>query len=230
MPVRRLPLALALVAGVALAACRKPDARRPEAELAGRGEDAAGGFLVLEDRDTVATERYTRSPGHLRGTIVHGDHSRIEYDATIAPDEAIVRLELRLWPAGAALDSKPAQHSVAELSGPARDSLTRTGRASGPEQIWRQVVPGGTQPYLVPSVALAQQLLRRARVLGGDSVAFEIVVLNGSSMLPVSVRWLQGDTALITVADRHVRVGLDAHGGVQDGTDPALGLSVRRLR
>ncbi len=226
----RLPLVLALLAGGALAACRKPDARRPEAELPGRGEDPAGGFLVLVGRDTLAAERYTRTPGHLRGTIVHGDHTRIEYDATVADDEAIVRLEMRLWPPGAALDSKPAQQSVAELGGPARDSLPRTSRGRGPERVWRQVVPGGTQPYLVPSLALAQQLLRHARVLGGDSAAFEVVVLNGSTTLPVSVRWLRGDTALIAVGGRHVRVGLDAEGRIEDGADSAAGVSVRRLR
>ncbi len=227
----RLAFASALLVLAALAGCRTPDARRPEAELARRGEDVSGGFLVLEDRDTVATEQYTRSPGHLRGTLVHGDGTRIRYDATVAEDEAIVRLELSLWRPGAALDSRPAQHSITELTGPARDSLTRTDRERGPQRVWRQVVPGGAQPYLIPSVALAQQVLRRARVLGGDSVALGIVVLNGAAMAQrVSVRWLPGDTALIGVAGNHVRVGLDAQGRIEDGSDPALGMSVKRLR
>ncbi len=126
----RLALVLARLA-LAPAGCRKPDARRPEVELAGRGEDPAGRFLVLEDRDTVATERYTRAPGHLRGLITHADGVRISYDATVAPDESIVRLEMRLWRAGAALDSPPAQHSVAAIGGPGRDSLTRTWREGG---------------------------------------------------------------------------------------------------
>ncbi len=221
-----MTLALAL----ALAACRRPDARRPEVELAGRGTDAAGGFLVLADRDTVATERYTRSPGHLRGTIVHEDRTRIDYDATLAADESIVRIEMSLWRPGAALDSKPAQHSVTELAGPARDSLTRTDRERGPARVSRTVVPGGAQPYLIPSVALAQQVLRRARVLGGDSVALGIVILNGAALPQrVSVHWLPGDSALISVAGNHVRVGLDPQGRILDGSDPALGMSVRRL-
>ncbi len=225
----RLALVLALLA-LAPAGCRKPDARRPEAELGGRGEDLAGGFLVLEDRDTVATERYTRSPGHLRGTITHADGVRIGYDATVADDESIVRIELSLWRAGAALDSPPAEHSVAVLGGPARDSLVRTSGVRGPERITRETVPGGAQPYLIPSVALAQQVLRRARVLGGDSVAFSIVVLNGAALAQrVSVRWLPGDSALIGVAGSHVRVGFDAEGRIQDGTDPALGIAVKRL-
>lgn len=223
-------MTLALALG-GLAACRKPDARRPEAELVGRAADAAGGFLVLADRDTIATERYTRTGGHLRGTIVHEDRTRIDYDATLAADESIVRIELSLWRPGAALDSRPAEHSVTELSGPARDSLTRTDRDRGPARVSRTVVPGGAQPYLIPSVALAQQVLRRARRLGGDTVALGIVVLNGAAMPQrVHVRWLPGDSALISVAGNHVQVGLDAQGRILDGSDPALGMSVRRVR
>lgn len=215
----------------ALAGCHKPDARRPDAELPGRGDDAGGGFLVLDDRDTVATERYTRTSGHLRGTLVHGDGTRVRYDATIAADESIVRLELSLWHARAPLDSPPAQHSLTELRGPARDSLERTDRESGPERVFRTVVPGGAQPYLIPSVALAQQVLRRARVLGGDSTAIGIVVLNGAAMpQQVGVRWLPGDSVALTVAGNHVRVGLDGEGRILDGSDPALGMTVRRLR
>ncbi len=200
-------------------------------QLAERGLDPGGSFLVLAERDTVATEHYTRSAGHLRGEVVHGDGTRVRYDATIASDESIVRLELSLWHARSPLDSPPAQHSLTELRGPARDSLTRTDREGGPQRVFRTVVPGGAQPYLIPSVALAQQVLRRARVLGGDSTAIGIVVLNGAAMpQQVGVRWLPGDTAVITVAGNHVRIALDAEGRVLDGSDPALGMSVRRLR
>ena len=226
MPLNRRTLALAL----ALGGCRKPDAHRPPAELAARGPDGGGSFLVLAERDTVATERYNRSPGHLRGRVLHGDGTRIEYDATLADDESIVRLDLRLWHARAPLDSPPAQQSVTEMRGPARDSLSRTDRDGGPARVFHTVVPGGAQPYLIPSVALAQQVLRHARVLGGDSVAIGIVVLNGAAMPQrVSVRWLPGDSALITVAGNHVRVGFDADGRILDGSDRALGMTVKRL-
>ena len=224
-----LPLALALLLP---GGCRRqPDVRRPAAELAGRARDDGGGFVILAEGDTMATERYTRSPGHLRGVLTHGDGTRIRYDATIGPDEAIVRLELSLWRPGAPLDSRPAQHSVTELRGPARDSLARTDQEGGPARRFQVIVPAGAQPYLIPSIALAQQVLRRARALGGDSTSIPIVVLNGAAMPQrVGVRWLPGDSAAITVAGNHVRVGLDAQGRILDGSDPALAMSVRRLR
>ena len=223
-----LPLALALLLP---GGCRRqPDVRRPAAELAGRARDDGGGFVILAEGDTMATERYTRSPGHLRGVVTHGDGTRIRYDATIGADEAIVRLELSLWRPRAPLDSRPAQHSVTELRGASRDSLARVDQEGGPARKYNTIVPAGAQPYLIPSVALAQQVLRRARRQGGDSTSIAIVVLNGAAMPQrVRVRWLPGDSAELAIAGNHLRVGLDADGRIRDGSDPALGMSVKRL-
>jgi len=224
--------ARALLLALATLACGRADTRRPELALRGTAPGETGGFLLLSERDTVVTEHYSRSPGHLRGRLVHGDGTRIDYDATLAPDESIVRLELSLWRPGAPLDSKPAQHSVTELRGPARDSLARTDQERGPERKVAAIVPVGAQPYLIPSIALAQQVLRRARRQGGasDTTSLPIVVLNGAAMPQrVRVHWLAGDSADVSVGGNHVRVGFDADGRVREGSDPALGMTLRRL-
>jgi len=225
--------ALALLVALAALACKGADTRRPDAALRGTAAGESGGFLLLSERDTVVTERYSRSPGHLKGRLIHGDGTRIDYDATLAPDESIVRLELSLWRRGSPLDSRPAQHSVTELRGPGRDSLSRTDQEKGPERKYAAIVPLGAQPYLIPSVALAQQVLRRARRQRGevgDTTSIPIVVLNGAAMPQrVRVRWLPGDSADVSIGGNHVRVGFDADGRVRDGSDPALGMTLRRL-
>ncbi|HEX9109384.1 MAG TPA: hypothetical protein VF832_19210 [Longimicrobiales bacterium] len=229
LPLPARSAACALLVALAGLACGRGDTRRPELALREKSVDD-GGFLLLSERDTMATEHYSRSSGHLRGRLVHGDGTRIDYDATLAADESIVRLELSLWRPGSPLDSRPAQHSVTELRGPARDSLARTDREQGPERKFAAIVPAGAQPYLIPSVALAQQVLRHARRHPGDTASIPIVVLNGAALPQrVRVRWLPGDSADVSIAGNHVRVGFDADGRVRDGSDPALGMTLRRL-
>lgn len=213
------------------AGCSRPDARRSTPELAARAIAGGGAYVVLGRDDTISVERYGRAPGRVLGTIVHGDGTRIEYDARVAPDESITRLELRLWRPGVPLDSRPLQHSITELRGPARDSLVRVDRDSaGPVRVFRLLVPAGTQPYLVPSVGLAQQALRRARFLGGAAPTLPIVLLNGAaSPQRVKVRWLPADSVEIALGGTSVRLGLDAEGRIRAGSNPALGISLVRL-
>ena len=230
LPARRFLVSSACALLCAVAACSRGDRSRASPELAVSGRDTAGAFLVMSERDTMALEHYARSPGRVQGTIVHGDGTRIQYDASVGPDEAITRLELRLWHAGSALDSRPAQQSITELRGSARDSLVRTDREAGAPRVFRMNVPPGTQPYLIPSVGLAQQALRRARFMGGPSVELSLVVLNGAALTQrVRVRWLPRDSAEIAVGNNRVRMGLDAEGRIRDGADPALGITVRRV-
>jgi hypothetical protein len=224
-------IALALLLPL-LAACRGGDSRRlPDAPPGSGSGDTGGAFVILGDPDTIATERYTRSPGHLSGLLLHSDGTRIQYEATVARDESITRLELRLWHPGAAPDSPPAEHSVTELRGAAADSLLRADRVDeGRARRFRVLVAPGAQPYLLPSVGLAQQLLRRARRLGGDSTQLEVVVLNGAALPQrVGVRWLPGDSAEVRVGGARVRLGLDADGRIRAGSDAALRMSLKRL-
>ena len=227
----RLPRLASRLLLVLAAACGRSDGRRAAPALAARATDSTGTFVVLGRDDTIAVERYARTSGRVLGTIVHGDGTRIQYEARVAPDEAITRLELWLWRPGVPLDSRPAQHSITELHGPARDSLVRVDRDSvGPTRIRRLLVAPGSQPYLLPSVGLAQQALRRARALGGDSLTLPVVVLNGSaSPQRVRIRWLPRDSVEIGVGGTHVRLGLDAQGGIRAGMDPALGITLQRV-
>ncbi len=213
------------------AACGRTDSRRAAPQLAAHAADTTGAFVVLGRDDTIAVERYARAPGRVLGTIVHGDGTRIQYDAQVAPDEGITRLDLKLWRPGMPLDSRPAQHSITELHGPARDSLVRVDRDStGPTRVFRLVVPAGSQPYLIPSVGLAQQALRRARALGGAAPTLPLVLLNGNaSPQRVQIRWLPGDSAEVGVGGTRVRLGLDAQGGIRAGADSSLGITLARV-
>lgn len=203
--------------------CSPPD-RPPARRAAAAPPDTGGAFVLLRGQDTLVTEHYSRSPGRLEGQLRLADGRLWAYRAEIDPAQLVTRIDQHRTGRGAVpLDAS------AILGG---DSILRTLRlGAAPPGVQRDTVPPGSVAYLLPSAALAEQVLRRARALGGDSAQVPVAALGPTGVVRerVRVHWLPGDSVHVSVSGNEVWLAVDSAGRILGARNPNLDLRLERI-
>ena len=200
-PTIRLALAAALLAGAA-----RPGAAQPAA------------FVVLRGADTLAAERYTRAADRVRGERALGAAGiRQTYDLALGAAETVASIAGAVYRTGAGAGAAPLQEYAATF-----DSAGVVFRAGGREQ--RHAAPARSLPFVNLSAAILEQLVRRARAVGGDRAEVPVVVLAGAQNATASVRWLGADSASVTLG-----VEVRAH-VARDGTLLGAAVPAQQVR
>ena len=143
-------------------------------------------------------ERYSRSADSISGTVATRDGDTVRYVARVGADELVREVELTVQPAA----------------------------SRGEEAQTRRVrMPKGTMPVMGASVGLLEQLLRRARAVGGEDPSIPVMHLGARVSLEVMrVRFVAPDSVILTAADGDESVGVhltvDAQGRVLRGITP----------
>jgi hypothetical protein len=174
----------------------------------------SGGFVVRHGRDTVATERFSRTPTRLEGTLTLRNAQRTSerYSAVIAPDATLPMIQVTVREGGdsGAVNARVVQRArvIFKQDSAAVDEVGESGlmtRVIGTEE--------GAVPYLNLSFALLEQAVRRARAAhGGSQVAFfnlgggQTLVAKLSGLAPDSLRMDIGDTRIHLLVDREGRL------------------------
>lgn len=182
---------------------------------------APGGFLILAGADTIASERVTsggdsavadlrivRAGVRVRQTFVAGERG------------VLSRYVLEAFAPGAAANASPAQRLVFRFDG---DTLRVEGGA--PPTL---AVSVGTLPWLNPSMALVEQIVRRAHALGGDSVAVPMINVTGAQRFVAGVQRVGADSVVVSFPDVQMRLAVGADGQVRGGSVPAQNLRIVR--
>lgn len=228
-----LPLAVAPLAAAAwtLAACASGTASRRVATTTTTvvAAPVRGTFTLVRGADTIGTETFTRGADRLEATFAAGRRSLFRYDAALRPDAGTARIAVTpLAPAVAAA----APSASATFAG---DSVTvrQDGAAGGPATTARRAAPPGTVAYVNPSPSLMEQIVRRARALGGAPggapVAVPVFVSGtGGVGQTATVAFLAPDSARLDLAGVALRFRVDPAGAVLGGTVPAQGLTIVR--
>ena len=178
-------------------------------------------FLMLLGRDTVAVERYTRTPLRLEGVVLSPMMgARVEYALSLVADGSVPDLTIASRRPADPVDSLPRQRVTIAFRG---DSAFIDGSPGG---ATRMAVHRGAVPLLNPSVAALEQIVRRARALARDSVGLEVFALAGGQVLPATVSGLRADTVELVVAGQRVRLAFGADGGLRGGAIPAQGIAI----
>lgn len=210
---RPIPAALALAALALVAAATAPLPR----------EEAT--FHLVRGGDTIATERFTRTADRLQAELSASNGSRVRYTADLAPDATVRRVEIWAYPPGSAADAPAAQHATAELRG---DSVFGTVTEGGSQRADRGTTTPGAIPYINPSPSMMEQIVRRARVLGGDSTRVPIMVVGQGQTVEVMVRRVGADSATLMLGPVEVRLRTDAAGSLLGGSVPSQELRIER--
>lgn len=214
---RRTIAALSLAA---LAACATAQPGTQAATTTAAAPQA-GTFYMIQRGDTIASERFTRTATRLDAQLGGRMGPRLVYGADLAADASVTRLEARTY-TGA--DTTPQQRSVATFRG---DSVIVEVMGEG-ARTNRMGTTRGVVPYVNPSPSLMEQILRRGRALGGDSVAVPILVVGGGQTLPATVRFMGTDSAIIALGPIQVRARTDRSGALLGGTVPSQDIVIAR--
>ena len=214
---------LAALSLAALAACASTTPGTQGGTAPAAAAPQAGTFHLIRAGDTIASERFTRTATRLDAQLGSRMGGRFVFGADLAADASITRLEASTY-TGAAADTAAQQRSVATFRG---DSvmLEVTGAGARSSRIG---TTRGVIPYVNPSPSLMEQILRRGRVLGGDSVAVPILVVGGGQTVPAMVRFMGADSAVISLASVQVRARTDRSGALLGGTVPSQDIVIAR--
>ncbi len=182
--------------------------------------------LVTASGDTVSIERFTRTPDRLDAELlINAAGARFTMAVALGPGATVTRLENAYRQASADPSSTPLQSAVITFRG---DSAIAEIGAGSQAVVQRIGALPNAIPFVNPSFALTEQMLRRARVLGGASVTVPVFVVQGGTTLEFRVTWLGADSAVIEMGGVPARMAVDADGAILGGVIPAQGLRLIR--
>lgn len=229
----------------ALAACApatpNDDAKSNASPLAGgivprdtTNTDEKGSFQIVRGDSTVATVRFVRTGGVLINEVMGGpDDARMAYTADLNRNGTVRRLQARLF--ARRDDPEPRQRVDLLIRGDSMDLTSTEGEET--QRDTAGVAPGTLPIPVGEDVAMAEQILRRARTLRAPLVEVPIVTLEGGA---------KRGTATVTFVGKdsaHVRFRMmdadpdstndlvartDAAGRLLGGRIPAQGVEIRR--
>ena len=226
-----------LAALVLLAACAPADRAEDTGAASIRPETPApteSSSLVLERGGSVIlTERVTRTAERMESELTAGpSEGRVTYTAALNPDGTVSRLDARLYEAGTTPQSAPAGRVAVTLRGDSALLELAEGDSTQRAQI---AVARGTIPIPVSeAVGMVEQLLRRARAIGGTTAEIPtLIVEKGVRTGTATVTFTGRDSARVVVrgdgSSTEMHVATDAAGHLLGARVPASGLVIRRM-
>lgn len=149
-------------------------------------------------------ESFDRTDRAITGVLVEGLGDSVRFRIHTNPDALVSMVDFTLHPATS------------------RDDRPHTRRIG---------MPKGTMPVMGTSVAFLEQLLRRARVVGGDSVSIPIMMVGAQLSLDVFTVIRNGSDSVVLVnagGDRTaaVHLAVDSAGHVTGGVIPLSGTRI----
>jgi hypothetical protein len=188
----------------------------------------SGGFVVRHGRDTVATERFTRTATKLDGVLNlrRGTGTSERYSAVVGPDATLPMIEVTLQE-GADSGSEPRRviqraRVIFKEDSAAVDEMGRAGlvtRILGTEK--------GAVPYLNLSFALLEQAIRRSRAVdSGASVSF--FNLGGGQTVTAKISPLGADSLRLDIGDTRFDLRVDGQGRLVGARIPDQDVTVER--
>lgn len=185
----------------------------------------SGEWIIRRGGDTIATETYTRTPRRLQAELAtRMPVLRQRADAELAADATVPRLGFTVLP-GRAGEAEPTASGTVSFRGDSAFAEVR-GAATAPRQ---RFAPGvGALPYVNLSVALLEQVVRRARALGGREARVPMLNVAGGNAFTAVVGFPAADSATVEVGPVALRFGVDASGRLLGGCVPSQGITMER--
>lgn len=192
----------------------------PPALAAQQHADAT--FAVLLGPDTIVVEQTSRMGTRLEGNMIDRLRgSRWQYVLTYGAQGESERLENSFY--RAASDTTPAQRATIAFRG---DSAIVEAPPGGAAQ--RIATRAGAVPWVNPSAAMLEQILRRAKAIGGASARVPIIQVQGGQTIDVAVTWMPGDSATVSMGGVTFRAAVGPDGTLLGATVPSQNVRITR--
>ncbi len=185
----------------------------------------SGEWILRRGGDTIAIETYTRTPQRLQAELAtRVPVLRQRMDAQLAADATVPRMGFSVLP-GRAGEAGPTVSGTVSFRGDSALVEVR-GPTSAPLQ---RFAPGrGALPYVNPSVVLLEQVVRRARAVGGREARVPMLNLSGGIASIAVVSFPAADSAIVDIGGVVMRFAADASGRLLGGCVPAQGTTMER--
>lgn len=188
------------------------------------------GFVVCLGDDTLAVERYSRSPTTLESEIVLRVPAarRVTYTAVLDPYGEIRSMELVVTPLLDGSQLPKVSRGVLRFRGDTADvQLTIGGRV----HVLKVPARRGSVPLAAFSHALVEQAILRAARLDRDSVAFDWVGVGAPVAYPTYVSRREDGAVVVGFFDAPAVATMDSTGRMLalDGTATTAKVEVRRV-
>ncbi len=187
------------------------------------------GFVVCLGDDTLAVERYTRSPTRLHSEVVLSSPAarRITFTAALDPAGEVRSMELVVTPL---LEGAPSGVSRGQLRfrGDTADVRLTLGDST---RVLKVPARRGSMPLAAFSHALVEQAILRAARQGRDSVAFDWVGVGAPVAYPAYVTYGPDGVVTVGLFEAPAVATMDAHGRMLalDGRATTAKVEVRRV-
>lgn len=186
------------------------------------GPAARSDFVVTAGSDTIATESISRTASQVESDLlVKAQGARIIFTMQLGPDATVARLVTEARAANAPASAAPLQRATIDFTDDS--ALVTIGDASEPSQ--RFAVPAGTIPFINLSSAIVEQIFRRAKALGGDTVEVPVFAVAGGQVLRAHVDWTSADSATLALGGATIHATVSTDGEFLGGTVPTQGVS-----
>ena len=225
----RFPFIAVLSLSLALSAGCSPQPAPPSSgggsAAAQEGADVHTFHLIMEG-DTVASEVVRRtSTGVELELMSRIAGMRSELTMAVADDARVTGLTLRNFPLTSA-SAEPIFSLVLDIAGDTvRGEFTVPGR--GTQSSALPTTPGAVA-YLETSSAMVEQVLRRARAMGGDATV-PVLDLTTTRTEPAVVRWADPRSAVVTYNELEVHATVGDDGSLLEYSVPALDARAVRI-
>ncbi|HSH46706.1 MAG TPA: hypothetical protein VK966_12750 [Longimicrobiales bacterium] len=189
---------------------------------AGAQQPDTGTFSVLQGDAAIATETFSRTADRLETTLEITNQATLVTRSDLAADATIRRMEIEVYGPGG--EGEPIETSAATFAGEGVTLEQPIGTVVTEEP---QPAEQGSIPYVNPSPSYMEQILRRARAIGGDEVRVGIW-MPGQPIAETSVVAFDDGAATINLAGIVIEATTDAEGRLLGATIPAQGVTIIR--
>ena len=187
----------------------------------------SGTFVVRHARDTVATERFSRSATKIEGTVAlrNAKHTSQRWSAVVAPDATLPLIEVTIR------EGSDSGGQAARVVQRARvifkeDSVAVDAIGGDGLQTRLFATERGAVPYLNLSFALLEQAVRRVRA-SPDSSRVAFFNLGGGQTATATVSRLSPDSLRLAIGKVEYRLRVDQVGRVLGGRIPSQDVVVK---
>ena len=172
-----------------------------------------GGFIVRLGVDTVAVERFSRTPTQLEGDVVSRSPRTaiVHYVATLAPSGRITRYEASTHAGGQGLAGPAMMSTVVTIAGDT--AVVQLHRAGRPDTTLRLAVRPGAVPMPPLTFAFYEQMIRQARREKRDTMMVDMVFPGAPRVSQTTLR-MRGDSAIVDLFGLPAMARLDNIGRV----------------
>jgi hypothetical protein len=188
----------------------------------------SGTYFVRHGTDTVATERFQRTPTRLEGTLAIRNSTRTSerWVAVIGPDATLPLIEVTVREG---VDSAGRKAKVTERARVIFKEDSAAVDAVGGRGVQTRLfgTQAGALPYLNLSFALLEQAVRRSRV-APEHTRIPFFNLGGGQTVSAKLSPLGRDSTLLEIGSVRYHLLVDAEGRLIGGRIPAQNVVVDR--